>query len=252
MSAEIELLTRIEAAAERGWPALKSRAIQGWLWRFTSGGSIRANSVATHRLRGYFGEVDHAIAACEAAYAAEGAACVFTISDCTVPADLDARLAARGYVRGDDHVTMVKAVDRDTTLPTGVSVGVQPTRGWLEAYLSGLSPNRRDVAPRLIERLGDRAVFVSDETDGVATSSGMTVIDGDLASVQCMATLPMSRRQGGARRVLAGIEAIAAQNECSHLYLQTGGENLSAQRLYEGCGFRIIGRYHTRTRAHLA
>ena len=77
-------------------------------------------------------------------------------------------------------------------------------------------------------------------------SSGLTVVDGRVASVQCMATLPEHRRKGGAQAVLGGIEAIAAQNRVEWLYLQTGGENIGAQSLYRRYGFEIVGRYHTR------
>jgi N-acetylglutamate synthase len=240
-----ELLAQIEAAAVRGWPALTSEVIDGWVWRATSGGSVRANTVAALEFHG--ADVTAAIAACERLYFARNAPAVFTVSDVSLPHSLDATLAARGYVRGDDHVTMVKPVDADTTLPDRVAVGAQPTRGWLAAYLSGLSPDRRAIAPQLIAKLGTAAVFLADQTNGIATTSGLTVIDGPLASVQCMATLPMARRQGGGGRVLAGIEAIAAQNGCKHLYLQTSGDNAAAQALYRHHGFDVLGRYHTRT-----
>lgn len=247
MSADRDVLRAVEAAAVRGWPALETDAANGWVWRYTSGGSIRANTVAALDYR--WTDLVTAIAYCEKLYAERNASSAFTVSDVSQPEGLDAALAARGYVRGDDHVTMAKAVDADVTLPAGVSVGVQPTNGWMEAYLSGLSADRRDAAPRLIANLPRTAVFVSDDASGRATSCGLTVIDGPLASVQCMATLPGARRQGGAQRVLAGIEAVAAQNAARHLYLQTGGDNHAAQALYAGYGFRVIGRYHTRTKA---
>ncbi len=246
MSDPRKLLRTIEQAAVRGWPALQSHDVSGWLWRLTSGGSVRANTVAT---LAFDGDLVAAVAEVEARYARHNAAVVFTISDVTEPANLDDYLATRGYVRGDDHITMAKPVDCDATLPDGVAVGVEPTKGWMEAYLSGLSPDRRSIAPRLIAGLPKpNTVFLASERSGVATSSGLTVIDGDVASVQCMATLPHERRHGGARRVLAGIEAIAAQNNARWLYLQTGADNTAARSLYQGVGFEVVGHYHTRTR----
>ena len=230
----------------RGWPALEAEDANGWLWRHTSGGSVRANTVAT--LAYHWTDLDTAIDYCEKLYADKGAAPVFTISDVSVPVGLDAALSARGYLRGNDHVTMAKDVDPDVTLPATVSVGVQPTIGWMDVYLSGLSVDRRAAAPRLIANLPRTAVFVSDDTDGCATSSGLTVIDADVASVQCMATLAQARRRGGGARVLTAIEAIAAENNARHLYLQTGSDNVAAHALYLGYGFRIIGHYHTRTK----
>jgi ribosomal protein S18 acetylase RimI-like enzyme len=244
---DLDLLPAVEAAAVRGWPALETEAHQGWLFRYASGGSVRANTVAALAFTGR--DVDAAISAAERFYRAHNAPCAFTVSEVSSPADLDERLAARGYVRGDDHVTMAKTVDLDATLPCDIAVGLQPTNGWMEAYVSGLSVNRRDAAPALIANLPmDKAVFLSRDLDHRAIASGLTIVDGPLASVQCMATLPAHRGRGAARAVLDGIEAIAVQNACEHLYLQTGGDNHTAQRLYVRAGFRVIGRYHTRTR----
>ena len=123
----------------------------------------------------------------------------------------------------------------------------------MDAYLSGLSPDRRIVAPSLIANLPiGHTWFVSHMTNGIATSSGLTVIDGGLASVQCMATLPEARGRGGAKAVLAAIEATARHHGASTVYLQTGGDNAAAQELYSRVGFAIVGRYHTRTKPLVA
>jgi GNAT superfamily N-acetyltransferase len=239
------LLREIEQAAVRGWPALESAAIDGWQWRFTSGGSIRANSVAT---LDFSGDLDDAIARVEALYSARGAPAVFTISDVSAPAGLDERLAARGYRRGDDHVTMAKPVDPASRQPAATTLQREPDATWLSIYLSGLSADRRAVAPRLIAQLGSRPWFVTAAVDGEPASSGLTIVDGAVASVQCMATVPSARRRGGAAHVLAAIEARAAEERARHLYLQTGADNASARALYRAHGFHVVGRYHTRTR----
>jgi ribosomal protein S18 acetylase RimI-like enzyme len=72
------------------------------------------------------------------------------------------------------------------------------------------------------------------------------VRDGDLASVQCMATAPAARRGGCARAVLSAVEAWAAGQGCTHLYLQVESVNVGAIALYEAFGFRVAGRYHLR------
>lgn len=244
MSDQRALLRDIEHAAVRGWPALEVRPLDGWLWRHTSGGSFRANTVAALDYNG--SDVESSIDTIERWYRERGSAVAFTVSDVAEPADLDARLDVRGYRRGESHVTMAKRVDPDATLPEHVSVGVQPTNGWMDAYLSGLSEDRRGIAPRLIANLPDSAVFLSHNVGNTAGSSGLTVVDGRVASVQCMATLPAARRQGGAKAVLGGIEAVAAQNDVEWLYLQTSHDNISARTLYQRFGFEVVGHYHVR------
>ncbi len=241
-------LTEIEAAAVRGWPALKTVSIDGWLWRHTSGGSVRANSVATLTFSGQ--DIGAAINTVEAQARRHAVPACFTITNVSLPPDLDVRLADRGYARGGDHVTMAKPVDVGAQLPTSVSVTETPSAHWLAVYLSGLSPDRRTIAPRIIERLPPTARFLSTLADGVTISSGLTIADGAVASVQCMATVPGpgTRRKGGASRILQAIDKLAAQAGCSTLYLQTSADNDGAIALYRRAGFEIFGHYHTRTK----
>lgn len=240
------LLPEIEAAAVRGWPARDTVGVDGWLWRHASGGSIRANSVAALTYTGH--DIAQSIGQVEQLARDRHVAACFAISNVSAPADLDAKLAALGYLRGADHVTMAEIVDHEAAMPEGVELTSKPSPGWLAAYLSGLSLDRRLVAPAILERLPKSARFISALAQGRTITSGLTIPDGRLASVQCMATLPDGQRQGGAQRVLQAIECLAARHGQIALYLQTDAENHAAQALYRRAGFSIVGRYHTRTK----
>jgi ribosomal protein S18 acetylase RimI-like enzyme len=242
-------LYEIEAAAVRGWPALSVEPCHGWLCRHTSGGSLRANSVATLAFDGP--DPDAAIAAVERFYARRDALPLFTICDVSRPADLDARLAARGYRQGDDHLTMAKPVAPGPAARAEVTVSAEPSAAWTAVYLTGLSPDHQSVAPRLIAHMRATSpnppLFFTAHANGSPISSGLSIVDGSLASVQCMATLPGARRSGGAQAVLAAIERHAAEHHAHHLYLQTSAKNAAARALYERAGFAVVGRYWTRT-----
>lgn len=238
-------LPEIEGAAVRGWPATIQIPIDGWLWRHSTGGSVRANTVAALAFTG--SDPESAIDAVEGMAKIQGTRACFTVSDASVPADLDARLAARGYARGDDHVTMAKAVDNSATQPPGVMLSAAPSPGWMAAYLSGLSEDRRAMAPEILRRLPSAAIYVSAVEGHDVISSGLTIGDGRVASIQCMASAPTARRRGGAQRVLQSIEARAARDGRQVLYLQTSGDNVAARALYERMGFAVVGHYHTRT-----
>lgn len=240
-------LLAVEEAAVRGWPALQSAVIDGWVWRHTSGGSVRANTVAALAFIG--SDVRAAIVEVERRYRAAGAPPRFTISQVSVPADLDARLAARGYLRGDDHVTMAKRVEPCSLPADALEVGAEPTPEWMEVYLAGLSLDRRAVAPSILSGLPAGRMYFAFRRMGKIVASGLSIADGGLASVQCMATLPAYQRQGCAQSVLAAIESWAAAQGCRLLYLQTGADNAPAQALYRRCGFFLAGRYHTRVLA---
>jgi ribosomal protein S18 acetylase RimI-like enzyme len=244
----MSLLAEIEAAAVRSWPALETADIDGWLWRYASGGSFRANSVSALAFRG--ADPDAAVRAAEVRYAARGAPCRFTITKVSEPGDIDLRLAALGYARGDEHVTMAKAIAASAPAAhEDVVVSANQSPEWLAVYLAGLSPDRRQVAPAILAGLPSRRGFLSFRRAGAVIGSGLSVADGPLASVQCMATLASARRQGVARAVLTAIEAWAAAQGCTHLYLQAESANAAAIPLYEAVGFRVVGRYHVRTKA---
>lgn len=251
MSLMRDELVAIEDAVVRGWPALEAERIDGWLARWSSGGSVRANTVATVRFAG--GDIDDALARVVQFYRERGGVPKFTITDVTEPVGLDAELDRRGWRRSDDHVTMIKAVasgPASVPLPFARRVEIvatdRPTKAWQDVYLQGLSENRRAVALRLVEGTPTPRKFVLACRDGAAIASGLTVLDGPLASVQCMAARSADRRTGAASAVLAAIEAIAAGNDARRLYLQTDDANIAAVCLYSRTGFMLAGRYHTR------
>src|SRR5215472_12971806 len=101
-------LLAIERAAVVAWPALQTAQINGWLWRYSGGGSQRANSVSPLRFEG--SDVDSAIAAVEARYRARGAASMFQICDVNVPANLDQRLEQRGYRLQEPCTCLAKCI----------------------------------------------------------------------------------------------------------------------------------------------
>jgi ribosomal protein S18 acetylase RimI-like enzyme len=239
-------LLRIERAAVHSWPALETANIDGWLWRYSSGGSLRANSIAAFAFNG--ADVERAIGKAERRYHARGAPARFTVSDVSQPADLDARLAARGYAKGQQHVTMAKQVSATAVTPSDVTQSLDASPEWLTVYLGGLGPDRGPVAPRILAALPSARAFFACKHDDRVVSSGLSVTCDGLASVQCMASVPAARRRGGASAILVAIEAWARARNCSHLYLQAEASNEPAIALYRRFGFAIAGRYHMRTK----
>ena len=159
------MLLGIETAAVRSWPALETAGIHGWLWRYTSGGSLRANSVAALAFTG--SDPEATISRVEQLYRAKYAPSRLTVSDVSAPADLDALLARLGYERGDDHVTLAKGLGVTAEpLPPDVELATGPTPDWLQVYLAGLNPNRQAVAPRILAGLPPQL------RDPIATAPG--------------------------------------------------------------------------------
>src|SRR5262249_44551745 len=165
-----ERLRALERAAVRAWPAPASADIDGWLWRYASGGSLRANSVATLIFTG--ADVERAIHTAEARYRMNGVPSRFTITAVSAPADLDRRLAARGYDRGDEHATMLKVLSpgarpsAEESDEGKASLSAEADRAWLAVYLAGLMPDRVAAAPQMLARLPRKHVFVACQRAG--------------------------------------------------------------------------------------
>ena len=122
----------------------------------------------------------------------------------------------------------------------------KPTHAWSEVYLAGLSPDSQGIALRLVEGTPAPRVFFTGLRDGVVIASGLSVLDGRLASVQCMATVAAARRTGAATAILSAIESHALANGVCRLYLQTDAANTGAISVYTRYGFSLAGHYHTR------
>lgn len=238
-------LLAIERAAVRGWPALETADIDGWLARWSSGGSVRANSVSALAFHG--GDLGRAIERARAFYSARGGAARFTVTECAAPSDLDAALEARGWLKASDNITMAKDLDGPVRPGDATVVGHDaPTPDWVQVYLQGLSPDRRQIAMRIVAVVPGPRRFFSVVRDGATIASGLSVVDGALASVQCMATVPAARRTGAATAILGAIASYAASMRASRLYLQADAANADAIRVYKRDGFRVVGRHHSR------
>lgn len=239
-------LLAFESLAVRGWPARETAYLGGWLWRSTGGGSVRANCVSTLVFHGP--DVEAAIDDAERRYRAVGEPARFVISDIVAPSDLDQRLARRGYALEEPCTTLARRIApaAEPDPPDGIEEADTARPEWLEVYLEAVSPSRRPLATSLVAGVPGPARFFVCRRGGRVISTGLGVLADRTVAVQCMATRPGVRRQGGASAILAAIERWALANGATSLFLQTGADNDAAQAVYGRAGFTLAGRYHVR------
>jgi GNAT superfamily N-acetyltransferase len=230
-------LRRIERLHVRAWPAFETADIHGWLWRYSGGGSQRANSVSTVDFSG--GDPATALDEVEARYRARNAIVRVHTYDLSAPADIVDLLQRRGYGAGETTLTMAKAVGA-SDLSGDVEVAATPNAQWQEVYLGALSESRRSVNARILGAVPQPCGYFSCRRAGQVISTGLCVADGDYAIVECMATRAEARRQGGADAVLRSLEAWAAERGAKTLALQAVDVNAAAVALYTRFGFRSV------------
>ncbi len=240
-----EDIRRAEALMAEGWPARETETMAGWSCGFDAGVTRRANSVLPLAWDG--GDLDAAIDAVEAAYAARGLPPIFKLAPGAQPAELDARLAARGY--GEEGHALVLGrplAGAETTPALPVRLSATPPEGWAEIVQGG-GPERA-VRDAIVGRIRRPRLFALAEVEGVPAAAGLGVVLDELLLVTALVTRPDLRRRGAARAVLAALCRDAAAQGVADLILQVEADNPPALRLYEALGWRRLYAYAYRAR----
>lgn len=237
-------LIGIERAAVRAWPAGETRRVDGWLWRYSGGGSQRANSVSALSYEG--ADVEGTIDAIEALYREHGAPVRFQVGfPLSQPDDLDQRLAARGYEVHDPVTTLLKSVE-PVTAPTDVVLREAPSEGWLSVYLANVTPDRRPFATAILARVPEPCVFAEAIRDGAVVATALGVFHENTVIAECVGTASTARRQGAAAAVMRALEGWGAGLGAHTIGLQAVTTNMPAQGLYAALGYAPAGTYHYR------
>ena len=101
------MIRSIEELSMNAWPAMQTLHYDGWVLRYSDGYTKRANSV--YPLYPSEINLDEKIEFCESFYHDRGLPAVFKLTEASTPANLDARLAERGYRK--DSPTSVQTLD---------------------------------------------------------------------------------------------------------------------------------------------
>jgi N-acetylglutamate synthase len=233
-----------EQALARAWPAGATAELSGWTWRCSGGGSRRANSVHAVTFAG--GDVDAAIADVEARYRTRGLKSYFHISTISQPADLDVRLAARGYAFEEPCRLLAKKLS-PVPYPGDVETAHTPGADWLTIFTETLDAARRAAAPAQLARTPERRAFFLVRRSGLPAACALGVISPEgTAVVECVATRSHQRRTGAAQTVMDALESWAASNGATHAVLQVVETNTPARTLYARRGYSEAARYHYR------
>lgn len=234
----------IERVAVRAWPALETANLAGWLWRYTGGGSQRANSVSPLDFAG--ADVEAGIAEAERLYGARGAAAMFQVCDVVAPADLDQRLARRGYRLQEPCTCLAKALTVAASMPPGIEVADRAGEDWLSVYFTGVTPSRRAAAPAILARVPAPAAFLLRRQDGVPISVALAVAHDGVVIAECVATHPEHRRKGASEHIMGALEAWGVAHGARVAALQAVAANAPAQALYAKLDYHPVGGYHYR------
>lgn len=241
-----ELLDRAAAAL----PARDEERRQGWWLRHSDSSMWWAGAVLAHGPAASTA-LEDGIDAAERFYLAHGAVPRFQVCP-ACPAELDAALSDRGYVRGPAVALLTGASTEvmddsaSSRLSARVDEELQPT--WFEAWRAVHAPDL-DAAPelRLLAHVDRPTAYAMVRADGEVVAVGRAVADGEWAGVFGMATLSRARGLGAAGATLVALARWADAHRSPLLYTQVMQENLAARRVFENAGFAELAAYHYRT-----
>lgn len=226
----------LEELSFRTLPALVEERYDGWVLRWSDGGSRRGNSI--NPIASSSRTLEDKIDYCERWFAERNLPAIFRLTP-LADAGLDEALAARGYsitaptdVMAADMARLVARVHPDVELADG------PPTGWLTTVPT---VGDGDDSP---ERLGGqltggvgRPRFARIATAGTTLAIGLGIELDGMLTIYNMNTTPTAQRRGHATRILETLLATAAANGCTGAVLQVTQANTAAQALYRGAGF---------------
>lgn len=235
---------RVEETCLNAWPALREVLLDGWLLRFSSGLTRRANS-ANPLL-----PVVHAPRCdCELLYRRLGLPTIFRVLS-LIDASVDERLAAAGYTREGESCVLYGAVDGvETTRDPDVRLLFQPTPEWFAA-MSALQNHTADQAAAyraIVGQIAIPAAFAALYTEGEIVALAYGAIHNRLLCYESVITDNNRRRQGYSRRILTTLAAWGKKEGVSGACLEVEAGNSPARALYHAIGLqRELYRYHYR------
>lgn len=244
-------LRRIEEAGLNAMQTQRQLFYDGWLLRVSAGKAKRGRSV-----NAFFGStlpLAGKIAHCERVYAQQGLPTLFRMTPFDHPADLEAALAARGYVAFDETFVQVLSLDRAPEPPeqeAGVAVAWPDAGSFVDAVseLRASTTEQRDAhRERLLQSpLGKRFVVV--RADGRVVCTAQVGVEGALAGLFDVVTAEDARGKGYATLACASLLSWAWQHGAHCAYLQVSAANAPALAVYRKLGFATAYAYHYRGR----
>lgn len=238
------LALRAEQAGLNASAPPQQTDIDGWLIRLSPGKAKRSRCI--NALREGTLPLDELLARCQRAFDAAGLPLAVRVTPWSQPADLDARLAAKGWGAFDAADVMLLDALTPDAAPAELQALDAPAYAALVGALRGSTPTA--IAAHA-ERIANAPVayqgFALNDATGRLLACGQMVVDGDLVGLYDIASAVT--RQGHGERLCRALLARAEAQGARHAYLQVGSDNDVAQRLYRRLGFVFAYRYHYRS-----
>ena len=242
---------RIEEVGLNAMQTQRQYFYDGWLLRVAPGKAKRGRSV-----NAFFGStlpLPAKIDYCDALYERLGLPLLFRITPFDQPPGLEQALATRGFVRFDETLVQVVALERPPELPAA-GPDVEVSAPGVEQFVEAAGELRESPAiqraahrERLVNSPHPRRCVVVRAGERIVCTATIALEDG-LAGVFDVVTAPHARGQGLATLACASLLSWAWEHGAHHAYLQVDAGNAPALAVYRKFGFATAYTYAYRGR----
>ncbi|HTW29045.1 MAG TPA: GNAT family N-acetyltransferase [Acetobacteraceae bacterium] len=235
-------LRRLERAGLNALPARHTIFLDGWIARVTGGSLRRANSVTCLHpdeplnLAGRLDEI-------EAIYRRFNLPCIYRLTP-LAPPSLEAALEERGYAMAEEMLVMTARLT--PPLRSRRNYAVAPPDGWFDVLGTGMSAARLAEEQDVLSLVALPTYFILASEGGKPACCARFTLQGDLAGIFDLATIPEARRTGLARQVMFECIEGAGAYGARIAWLQVLASNHAAVALYRSLGFTEALRSHYR------
>ena len=234
----------IEDRLFRAWPALTTRYYDGWLLRFANGYTRRSHSVNPVYESSL--DIKHKIIHCETLYAQEGLPTNFRLTDASLPEDLGAILAQRGYtLKTPTSVQILDLAQTEPPLDPDLRIDSHLTDRWFAAFtrMNESNPRYLFTMRYMLELISLPVCFILLEQAGETAAAGLAVYDTGYVGLFQIVTDACLRRRGLGTALVNGLLHWGKSEGAEIAHLQVVPENTPAMKMYEKMGFREIYQY---------
>jgi GNAT superfamily N-acetyltransferase len=237
---------RVEEASLNAWPAVRQLLLDGWLLRFSSGFTKRANSIVP--LYPVLETMEAKVRHCENLYTRERLRTIFRLTSITDSTVLDGYLADRGYEIADPTEVLTAPLEPLSSQAASPGTGQLRFLGrdqWLDAYaaLTSMPAEARLLHGAILKGIpGDCGYAVIDSGEG-PLACGLAVVEQHLVGLYDIYTHPDHRGRGLGRALVDGLLRWGAARGAELSYLQMLETNAAARRLYDRFGFQKTYHY---------
>ncbi len=243
------MITTMEELSLNAWPAHQTLLYDGWVLRFASGYTKRANSI--NPLYPASLDLEEKIAFCENIYRGQNLDVVYKLTPASCPENLDDILEAKGYKKDSStSVHLLELGSRDLQLANGVELKESLSAPWLNAFccMSAVEDRRRETLRRILLNIVPRRCFASLTVDTKVIAAGLGVLQSGFIGLFDIVVDKEFRSRGYGQQIVESILCWGIQKGAQHSYLQVMLNNPPALHLYSKIGFTEKYQYWYRVR----